>query len=112
MRTEPRHVVALAGGLAAAVGLVAPDYMCMLWPRDPRRHLRLMEAWSLSTLGLTAVLMGVRPERAVVAVCAASVPWDLAWGGAMGKVAALLNVGCVYLLCTTTPCTTSTAPLS
>lgn len=98
MRIEPRHAVAVAGGLSAVVGLVAPGDMCLLWPPKQNSSLRLMQAWSVSTLGLTATLVGVGPDRAVQAVCLASVPWDLAWGGTMGRVAALLNLGCVYLL--------------
>lgn len=98
MHIEPGHAVAAFGGFAAAVGLVAPGHMCLLWPADPKRDIRLMQAWSLSTFGLTATLVGVRPERAIAAVCLASVPWDLAWGGTMGKAAALLNLGCVCLL--------------
>ena len=64
MRMDPRHAVALAGGLSAAVGLVAPGAMCLLWPPDQKSSLRLMQAWSVSTLGLTATLVGVRPHCA------------------------------------------------
>lgn len=98
---KPETAVAGIALVSSGVGLVAPYYMLMLWPADRQRHLRLMQAWSLSTLGLGAVLLGTPPKRAVAGVCLGSVPWDLHWGGTMGAVAATINLlsvfGLVYL---------------
>lgn len=79
---------------SSIIGLMAPEYMMLLWPKDSKRHLRLMQAWSISTMGLGATLLGYSPKRVVACVSLASLPWDLAWGGTMGTTAALINLAC------------------
>lgn len=92
MRSETAVAgVALASSI---IGLTAPKYMMLLWPKDSNRHLRLMQAWSISTIGLGATLLGYPPKRVVAWVSLASVPWDLSWGGTMGTAAALINLAC------------------
>lgn len=92
------HAVAGLAGVVAALALAAPGDMCALWPARPNRHVRLMQGWALSTLGLAGCLAGAKPEHATACVCAASVPWDLSWGGRMGRVAAVTNAVCLYVL--------------
>lgn len=92
MRSET--AVAGVAMCSSIIGLAAPEYMMLLWPKDSKRHLRLMQAWSISTMGLGAILMGCSPKRVVACVSLVSVPWDLNWGGTMGTAAALINLAC------------------
>ena len=86
------------GWLTAGMALVYPRQMLKLWPKSKEAEVRMMRAWALSTLGLSSVAWGLEPRMALVGVCLASIPWDLEWGGPMGKLAALINTACVVSL--------------
>ena len=91
-------VVGGVGWLTAGMALVYPRQMLKLWPESKEAEVKLMRAWAISTLALSTTAWGLEPTMAIVGVCLASIPWDLEWGGPMGKLAALINMACAVSL--------------
>ena len=91
-------IVGCVGIVIAAIAVAKPAAMLELWPARVDAAAALIRGWGISTAGLCAVLLGLDARTAVQLVCIASVPWDLDWGGAMGRLAAALNMACAVSL--------------
>lgn len=91
-------IVGAIGIVIAGIAVAKPAEMLELWPARIDAAAALIRGWGISTAGLCAVLLGLDARTAVQLVCIASVPWDLDWGGAMGKLAAALNIACAVSL--------------